>query len=111
MENVIPTDMSSAKLPRFFPRATSNWLSGWYDWLDPESGMDWKDVHAEMVRLAVTDSDAAMAFQRNIFGYLNAARALALQECLEIVRVDGQEAENKIDALLNAVLNPEEDNG
>lgn len=64
-------------------------------WLQGFSG-DWADMHSELLNLMTESSDAAMAYKRNLFAHLNAARYAAIQACM---RVTMRKTSSKLDAV------------
>lgn len=74
---------------RFMPHGTNpRWLQGF-------SG-DWADLHSELLNLMTESSDDAMAYKRNLFAHLNAARYAAIRACM---RATMRKTSSKLDAV------------
>jgi hypothetical protein len=100
-------------LPYLFPKNTNpEWLRNWYESLGMFKDQDaytWIDIHEELTSSIMKSSDAAKAFQQNIFAHLNAARYTAIQQCLRIVRENYKNpkiADKKIQAMLEEIEYP-----
>lgn len=74
---------------RFMPRDTNpRWLKGFTG--------DWTDVHDQLLQNMTELSDYAVEYKRNLYAHLNAARYVAIQQC---VRISMRKTNSKMDAV------------
>ena len=78
---------------QFMPTQTNpNWLNQW------TSQKPW-DKHAELLNSMTETSDAVIAFKRNLFAHLNAARYAAIDECIHICMRKGRSLYDCVEAM------------